>query len=161
MPSATRSVSSRRKITGRCVRSNVSSVAALCGNARKVLITTPPALRAMNEAGGHAARPLRRWNRGRREIPGAAAVSSRSETAGSGHAVFLPRVDPGEDRADHAFGTDESAVVQPNQTRLRVEHQDEKIIVIVLLDADRRGDTERFDEVRYGVAVTDDQGIAG
>src|ERR1700740_1212293 len=38
--SAMRSALLRRKIKGRCDRSNVSSVAAFCGNGRKVSITT-------------------------------------------------------------------------------------------------------------------------
>src|SRR5438552_12245158 len=109
-PSATRSVSSRRKITDRCARSNVSSVAASCGSARKVSIITRLLRRETNGAGENAGILLRRWNRNRLEIPRAAAATPRNATAGDGRVDSLPLADRGEDRAeisDSANGADE------------------------------------------------------
>ena len=48
------------------------------------------------------------------------------------------------------------AIMQTDQLRIFVEHQDEEIIVVVLCDIDRLGYSERFDQVRYRVSVTDD-----
>ena len=62
-PSATRLALSRRKITGRCDRSNILSVAAFCGNGRKDLITMRPLRRAMKRGAGNHGVPCRNWNR--------------------------------------------------------------------------------------------------
>src|SRR4051812_22246508 len=90
MPLATPSALSRRKITVRCVRSSALSTEALCGNARKVSITTRPRRRAMTGAGETAGVLLREWNRSRRGIPPAAPASSRNATA-DGVRAALPR----------------------------------------------------------------------
>jgi hypothetical protein len=48
------------------------------------------------------------------------------------------------------------AIMQTDQLRFSVKHQDEEIIVVVLRDIDRFGYFERFDQVRYRISVTDD-----
>ena len=114
-----------------------------------------------NGAGPSAGNHLRRWSRDRPGILRAVAAIQRNAIVAGARAGFLPLADPGEDRAKRVLGTAESAVVQTDQARFRVEHQNEQIIVIVLLNADRRGDAQRFNEVRDGVAMADNQSVAG
>ena len=90
-PSATRSVLSRRKITGRCARSNVSSVAGSCGNARKVSITTRRLRRGKSGAGDHAGNPVRKWSLNLPATPPEAAVNPPIAAAASAPAA-LPRL---------------------------------------------------------------------
>src|ERR1700674_150670 len=162
-PSATRSVLSRPKITGRCARSNVSSVAALSGNARKASITMRLLRRATIGAGENAGNLHRRWNRNHREIPRAAAAIRRSGTVGGGRVDFHPLAGRGADRAEAELNSAAlgSAIVQTQKTRFLVQHEDEKIIVIVVFNLNRRCDAERLNDVGNGIAMTHDQNIAG
>src|SRR5205823_12676448 len=76
-----RSALLRPKIKGRCGRSNVSSVSALCGNGRKASTTTRLLRRWMKGAGEAAGSHRRKWSRSCRETFLTEAVMARSATA--------------------------------------------------------------------------------
>src|SRR6185295_11650224 len=80
-PSVTRSALLRRKIMGRCVRSNGSSAAAFCEKGRKVSITIRLRRHATNEDGARECRN-ERSNRGYREIPRAEAAMRHTVRSG-------------------------------------------------------------------------------
>src|SRR5947207_8662530 len=104
MPSAMRSALLRRKIKARCDRSNVSSVAAFCGNGRKVSITTRLLQRGRKGAGENADSRRRRSSRDYQEILRVEAATRRTARSGgvSGmlHRTTVRRADHIEDTVD-------------------------------------------------------------
>ena len=79
----------------------------------------------------------------------------KSEIRNQTAAAFAPQSrDYGEPRKSGCAA--DLAIMQTDQLRFLVKHQDEEIIVVVLRDIDRFGYSERFDQVRYRISVTDD-----
>jgi hypothetical protein len=105
-PSAMRSALSRRKIKGRCDRSNVSSVAVFCGNERKVSITTRLLHRGTKGAGENQSRN-ERSSRDYQEILRVEAATPRTARSG-GVSGMLHRTTVR--RADLIEGTAEEEV---------------------------------------------------
>src|SRR5207247_10202777 len=95
-PSAMRSALLRRKITGRCVRSSVSSAAALYGKRRKVSITIRLRRHATSGGGGRESRS-ERSSRGYQEILRVEAAMPRTARTGGVfgmlHRTTVPRAD--------------------------------------------------------------------
>src|SRR5690242_20192021 len=86
----TRSVSSRRKTRGRCVRSSVSSAGGLCERKLTDSIITPPRLRAKNGAAeNHGVIDRRNSNRDCPEIHHAEAATRFDITAAVGRLAAI------------------------------------------------------------------------
>src|SRR4030095_561767 len=100
-----RSVSSRRKIAGRCVRSSVSLAAGSCGKRRKVAITLRLHRHGTSGAGENAdIRSSERWSRDYREILRVETAMLRMVRSGGvsavGHRTTVRRADLIEDVGD-------------------------------------------------------------
>src|SRR5881396_2271993 len=105
-PSVMRSALLRRKIRGRCVRSNVSSAAGSYGKRRKVSITIRLRRHATKRAGDHESRN-EGLSRGYQEIPRVEAATPRTARSG-GISGMLHRTTVR--RADLIEGTVDSLV---------------------------------------------------
>src|ERR1043166_462376 len=110
-PSVMRSVSLHQKITGRCVRSSVSSAAGSYGKRRKVSITIRLRRYATSGAGERESRS-ERSSRGYQEILRAEAATPRTARSG-GVSGMLHRTTVR--RADHIEGTVDLLVRNPRR----------------------------------------------